>query len=100
MDKTEILDKLIEDGNGYLITSQATNKGISKWYLAEYIKKIWKKWHKVSICQRKRGWMNFICLACEIAKYIFRNRQHYIFMDCWRGNHDMIIQKGNSSQCI
>jgi hypothetical protein len=39
MDKTEILDKLIEDGNGYLITSQATNKGISKWYLAEYIKK-------------------------------------------------------------
>jgi predicted transcriptional regulator of viral defense system len=39
MDKTEILDKLLNDGNGYLLTSQVTDKGISKWFLAEYVKK-------------------------------------------------------------
>jgi predicted transcriptional regulator of viral defense system len=39
MDKTKIMDKLLDGGNGYLLTSQVIEHGISKWQLAEYIKK-------------------------------------------------------------
>jgi predicted transcriptional regulator of viral defense system len=39
MDKTNILDNLLDKENGYLLTSQATANGISKWFLAEYVKK-------------------------------------------------------------
>ena len=38
MDRDEILMQLIEDNNGYLLTSMATEKGITKPYLAKYVK--------------------------------------------------------------
>jgi predicted transcriptional regulator of viral defense system len=71
MDKTEILDKLIEDGNGYLITSQATNKGISKWYLAEYIKK--RNMEKVAqgVYLSEEAWLD------ELYLLSLRNRKMY-----------------------
>ena len=37
MDRDEILMQLIEDNNGYLLTSMATEKGITKPYLAKYV---------------------------------------------------------------
>jgi hypothetical protein len=44
MDNNKVLDKLLDDGNGYLLTSQAIDHGISKWQFGEYVKKkIWKK---------------------------------------------------------
>jgi predicted transcriptional regulator of viral defense system len=71
MDKTEILDKLIEDGNGYLITSQATNKGISKWYLAEYIKR--RNMEKVAqgVYLSEEAWLD------ELYLLSLRNRKMY-----------------------
>lgn len=39
MKRFEILDKLVENGNGYLRTSQVLESGISKPTLAEYVKK-------------------------------------------------------------
>jgi predicted transcriptional regulator of viral defense system len=36
--KKEIIEKLIEKNNGYLITSLVCNEGISKTYVAKYIK--------------------------------------------------------------
>lgn len=39
MKKTEILDELLEQGNGYLLTSNVLKNGISKTYLADYVKK-------------------------------------------------------------
>lgn len=39
MRRSDILDKLVESGNGYLCTSQVLDKGISKPTLAEYVKK-------------------------------------------------------------
>jgi predicted transcriptional regulator of viral defense system len=39
MDKNKVLDKLLDDGNGYLLTSQAIDHGISKWQFGEYVKK-------------------------------------------------------------
>lgn len=38
MDRCSILHNLIEQNNGYLLTSMATEKGISKPYLSKYIK--------------------------------------------------------------
>lgn len=38
MDRCEILHELIERNNGYLLTSMALEKGISKPYLAKYVK--------------------------------------------------------------
>lgn len=38
MEKNEILWKLIEENNGYLLTSEAIKKNISKAFLAEYVK--------------------------------------------------------------
>lgn len=38
MNKTEYMNKLIDDNNGYLITSEATNYGISKTYISYFIK--------------------------------------------------------------
>lgn len=37
MGQFDVLDKLVADGNGYLITSQVLNNGISKPTLAKYI---------------------------------------------------------------
>ena len=39
MGQFDVLDKLVADGNGYLITSQVLNNGISKPTLAKYISK-------------------------------------------------------------
>ena len=39
MNRFEIMDNLVETGNGYLRTSQVLEKGISKPTLAEYVKK-------------------------------------------------------------
>lgn len=38
MDKNEVLQTMIEENNGYLITSQAVEAGISKPFLSKYIK--------------------------------------------------------------
>lgn len=38
MDRNEILQELIEQNNGYLLTSLVTEKGITKPYLAKYVK--------------------------------------------------------------
>lgn len=38
MNKDDILQKLIEENNGYLLTSMAMEKGIKKPYLAKYVK--------------------------------------------------------------
>ena len=38
MKKYEILDKLLEDNNGYLYTREVVEAGISKTYLAAYVK--------------------------------------------------------------
>ena len=38
MDRQNILQELIEQNNGYLLTSMATEKGITKPYLAKYVK--------------------------------------------------------------
>ena len=38
MKKYEILDKLLEDNNGYLYTREVVESGISKTYLATYVK--------------------------------------------------------------
>lgn len=39
MNKTQIMDSLLEQNNQYFVTSQAVDKGISKTYVADYIKK-------------------------------------------------------------
>lgn len=39
MDSNKILDKLVENGNGYILTSQAAASGVSRMALAEYVKK-------------------------------------------------------------
>ena len=39
MDKDRILQELVEENNGYLFTSMATKEGITKPYLARYVKK-------------------------------------------------------------
>ena len=39
MNRTEILDNLVTEGNGYLTTSQVVARGISKPTLAEYVRK-------------------------------------------------------------
>jgi predicted transcriptional regulator of viral defense system len=39
MTRFEVLDKLVENGNGYLRTSQALERGISKPTLADYVSK-------------------------------------------------------------
>lgn len=39
MDSNNILDKLVENGNGYILTSQAVASGVSRTALAEYVKK-------------------------------------------------------------
>lgn len=39
MDCSKILDKLVENGNGYILTSQAVASGVSRTALAEYVKK-------------------------------------------------------------
>lgn len=39
MDCIKILDKLVENGNGYILTSQAVASGVSRATLAEYVKK-------------------------------------------------------------
>ena len=39
MTKTETLDKLVAEGNGYLLTSQVIASGISKPTLAEYVRR-------------------------------------------------------------
>ena len=39
MNRFEILDGLVENGNGYLLTSRVLESGISKPTLAEYVKK-------------------------------------------------------------
>ena len=39
MNRFEILDNLVENGNGYLLTSQVLEQGISKPTLAEYVRK-------------------------------------------------------------
>lgn len=39
MNKDHILQQLIEENNGYLLTSMATEKSISKTYLAKYVAK-------------------------------------------------------------
>ena len=38
MSKKDILEELIRQNNGYLITAQAVDKGISKTYISDYIK--------------------------------------------------------------
>ncbi len=38
MNKTDILEELINKNNGYLITAQALDKGISKTYVSDYVK--------------------------------------------------------------
>ena len=38
MSKDNILESLIEENNGYLLTAMATEKGITKPYLARYVK--------------------------------------------------------------
>ena len=37
MDKNEILQKIIDQNNGYLITAQAIEAGITKPFLSKYI---------------------------------------------------------------
>jgi len=39
MGKTKILDEMLEQNRGYLLTADAVNKGISKTYLLEYVNK-------------------------------------------------------------
>ena len=39
MTRFEILDELVEKGNGYLLTYQVLEKGISKPTLADYVNK-------------------------------------------------------------
>ena len=39
MNKIEIMDQLSEQHNGYFLTAEAIEKGISKTYIAEYIRK-------------------------------------------------------------
>lgn len=39
MDCNKIWDKLVENGNGYILTSQAVASGVSRTVLAEYVKK-------------------------------------------------------------
>ena len=38
MSKESILESLIEENNGYLLTAMATEKGVTKPYLARYVK--------------------------------------------------------------
>ena len=38
MDRIKILQELIKQNNGYLLTSMAIDKGITKPYLAKYVK--------------------------------------------------------------
>lgn len=38
MNKNEVLKRLIEENNGYLLSSMVTEKNISKTFLAKYIK--------------------------------------------------------------
>ena len=38
MDRNKIIQELIEKNNGYLLTSMATEKGITKPYLSKYVK--------------------------------------------------------------
>ena len=39
MNKIEIMDNLVKRNNGYFVTSEAVAEGVSKTYIAEYIKK-------------------------------------------------------------
>ena len=38
MDKNQLLENLIEENNGYLLTAQAVEKGITKPFLAKFVK--------------------------------------------------------------
>lgn len=38
MNTIEILDGLLDNGNGYLLTSEAMDRGISKWIFSKYVK--------------------------------------------------------------
>lgn len=46
MNKKMVLEQLIEENNGYLLTSMVTQNGISKTYLAKYVKE--KEMEKVA----------------------------------------------------
>ena len=45
MSKDNILETLIEENNGYLLTAMATEKGVTKPYLARYVKE-----HGIDLC--------------------------------------------------
>ena len=79
MTKKEKIDNFIEKYNGYLITSLVCNEGISKTYVAQYIKE-----HGMEKVSRGLyitcGRMSCSFCSKEMAQSFIPEKQHYIYM--------------------
>lgn len=85
--KQDILKKLSDDNNGYLFTAEVLRNGISKTYLAKFVKKMNMKELLTEFMRlRISGRMNCIFYKKQIQRSFFQGKQRSIFTGLQTGN--------------
>lgn len=92
MDRNGILYELIQQNNGYLLTSMATERGISKPYLGKYVKENNMEKAARGIYIAEDVWPDelYIMQARNNA-VVFPVKQLYIFITYWIGNTQIFV---------
>ena len=81
MTKFEEIDKLLEQNDGYLFSKDVEKAGISRTYLASYVKERGqRRYRKESIFRQTHGRMNCIFSSFVIQKLFSPEKLRCIFM--------------------
>ena len=72
MKKNEVLEELLKEGNGYLFTKDVVAKGISKTYLAKFVKKMNLEHVAIGVYMNPNEWRDELyLLSLKNPKAIF-----------------------------
>ena len=64
MKKSEVLEELLKEGNGYLLTKDVVERGISKTYLAKFVKKMNLEHVAIGVYMNPNNWKDELYLLC------------------------------------
>ena len=80
MTRFEILDKLVEEGNGYLCTSQVVGNGISKPTLADYVSKRGMERVAQGVYISEDTWPDELYILCLTNSRVVFSHETYLFL--------------------
>ena len=92
MDKKTILDILVKNGNGYLLTADAVNADVSRKYLGKYIKEYNMEYVANGLYLSENGWQD------PLFELHIKNKQMYFSHETALHIHGLMEREPNKTE--